>query len=102
MKIRKGDTVQIIAGKDATKRGKVEKIDEKNMTVMVPDINMYKKHVKKSEQFPQGGIVDLSRPLDVSKVALVCTKCAKTTRVGYKVVDGMKKRICKKCDAVIS
>jgi large subunit ribosomal protein L24 len=102
MKIRKGDNIQVIAGKDASKQGKVENVNEKRQTVHVPDINMYKKHVKKSDQFPQGGIVDLSRPLDVSKVALVCPKCNKPTRVGYQVIDGAKKRICKKCDAVIS
>lgn len=102
MKIRKGDNIQVIAGKDTSKQGKVENVNEKRQTVLVPDINMYKKHVKKSEQFPQGGIVDLSRPLDVAKVALVCPKCNKMTRVGYKEIEGSKKRICKKCDAVIS
>jgi large subunit ribosomal protein L24 len=102
MKIHKGDSVQIIAGKDAGKKGKVEKVNEKTGTVLIPDTNMYKRHVKKSEQFPQGGIIDLSRPLDVSKVALICPKCDKVTRVGYKVVGGLKKRVCRKCDAIIT
>lgn len=102
MKIHKGDTIQIIAGKDAGKKGKVERVNEKSRTVLIPDTNMYKRHVKKSEQFPQGGIIDLSRPLDVSKVALVCSKCDKVTRVGYRTVDGLKKRVCRKCDAIIT
>lgn len=102
MKIHKGDTIQIIAGKDSGKKGKVELVNEKNSTVLVPDTNLYKRHVKKSEQFPQGGIIDLSRSLDVSKVALICPKCDKVTRVGYRIVDGVKKRVCRKCDAVIS
>lgn len=102
MKIHKGDNIQIIAGKDAGKKGKVEKVNEKTGTVLVPDTNMYKRHVKKSEQFPQGGIIDLSRPLDVAKVALICPKCDKPTRVGYRTVDGIKKRVCRKCNAVIT
>jgi len=102
MKIRKGDNIQVIAGKDAGKRGKVEVANEKTRKVTIPDINIYKRHVKKSEQFPQGGIVELSRALDISKVSLVCPKCDKVTRVGYQIVDGVKKRVCKKCKAVIS
>lgn len=101
MKIRKGDTIQVMAGKDAGKKAKVESVNEKAGTVKVPDVNMYKRHVKKSEQFPQGGIIELSRPLDGSKVAIVCPKCNKITRVGYTVTEGLKKRICKKCKAVI-
>lgn len=102
MKIHKGDTVSIITGKDKGKKGKVEKVDEKNKTVLVPDTNMYKRHVRKSEQFPQGGIIDLPRSLDVAKVALVCPKCNKITRVGYRTIDGIKKRVCRKCDAVVT
>lgn len=102
MKIHKGDTVQVIAGKDAGKKGKVQTANEKTRTVVVPDFNLYKRHVRKSEQFPQGGIIDLARPLDVSKVALVCPKCNKTTRVGYREDGGVKKRICRKCDAIIT
>ena len=102
MKIHKGDTIQIIAGKDKGKKGKVEKVDTKNNTVIVPDTNLYKRHVRKSEQFPQGGIIDLPRPLDVAKVALVCPRCNKSTRVGYRIIDKIKKRICRKCDEVIT
>ena len=102
MKIHKGDTIQVIAGKDAGKKVKVENVNSKNGTVLASDVNTYKRHVKKSEQFPQGGIVELARPLDIAKVALICSKCNKMTRVGFSMVEGSKKRICKKCKAVIS
>ncbi len=102
MKIRKGDSVIVITGKDKGKKGKVERVDMKNGTVLVPDANMYKRHVKKSEQFPQGGIIDIPRALDQSKVALICPSCGKPTRVGYTVVDGIKKRSCRKCKALIT
>lgn len=102
MKIKKGDTIIVTTGKDKGKKGKVERVSDKNHTVFVPDVNMYKRHMKKSEQFPQGGIIDIPRALDVAKVALVCPKCGKPTRVGYSTVDSMKKRICRKCKAVIT
>lgn len=101
MKIRKGDTIQVIAGKDAGKQGKVDVVYTKNNTIASPELNMYKKHVQKSEAYPQGGVVQLARPLDVSKVMVVCPSCKKATRIGYKIVDSVKKRFCKKCDAII-
>lgn len=102
MKIRKGDTVVIIAGKDVGKKGKVELVDQKTKSVRIPDMNMYKRHVKKSEQFPQGGIIDLVRPLHIAKVALVCPSCGAQTRVGYVLDKGVKHRICRKCKKVIT
>lgn len=102
MKLRKGDTVIIITGKDKGKKGKVERVSLKSGTVLVPDTNMYKRHVKKSEAFPQGGIIDIARPLDIAKVALVCPQCGKATRVGYLVDGSGKKRICRTCKAVIT
>ena len=101
MKIRKGDKVKVIYGKDKGREGVVEKVYKKSMKVLVPGINLYKKHVKKSEQFPQGGVVEVPRPLHVSKVMLICPKCNKPTRVGYKLVDGKKFRICKKCKSTL-
>ena len=101
MKVRKGDKVKVIYGKDKGREGVVEKVYRKARRVLIPGINLYKKHVKKSEQFPQGGVVEIPRPLDVSKVMLICPKCKKTTRVGYKVVDNKKFRVCKKCKSTI-
>ncbi len=97
MKIKKGDKVKITAGKDRGRDGKVVRVYSKQNKVLVEGVNLYKRHVKKSEQAPQGGVLDIPRPLDVAKVALVCPKCGKTTRIGYTVEKGKKLRVCKKC-----
>jgi large subunit ribosomal protein L24 len=101
MKLRKGDTIVVTAGRDAAKQGKVDRVYVKAGTVMVDGINMYKRHVKKNEQLPEGGILDLPRPIDVSKVSLLCPKCKKPTRIGYKLENGKKTRICRKCSAAL-
>ncbi len=101
MKLRKGDTIVVTAGRDAAKQGKIDRVYSKQGTVMVDGINMYKRHVKKNEQLPEGGILDLPRPIDVSKVSLLCPKCKKPTRVGYKIDKNKKVRICRKCEAVL-
>jgi len=99
MKIKKGDTVLVIAGKDKGREGKVERVYRKAGKVLIPGINMYKRHVKKSEQMPQGGIVSLPRPLPVCKVMLICPVCKKPTRVGYRIEKNKKFRVCKKCQS---
>lgn len=101
MKLKKGDKVQILAGKDKGRKGSIEKVYVKSNKVLIPSINIYKRHLKKSEQFPQGGIVELPRPILVSKVMLVCPKCKKTTRIGLKRVGDKKLRVCKKCNQTI-
>lgn len=101
MKIRKGDKVKIIAGKDKNRQGKVEKVYRKQNKVLILGINIYKKHIKKSEKFPQGGVVEIPRPIDVSKVMLICPHCGKTTRVEFVVEKNKKKRRCKKCQSII-
>lgn len=98
MKIRKGDKVKIIAGKDKGREGKVERVYLKQNKILIEGINLYKKHIKKSDKVPQGGVVEIPRPLFMAKVMLICPKCKKTTRVGYKVEKGKKFRICKKCN----
>jgi len=101
MKIKKGDKVKVIYGKDKGKEGVVEKVYKKTNKVLIPGVNLYKKHIKKNEKMPQGGIIDIPRPLDVSKVMLICPKCKKPTRVGF-FKEGKKKfRICKKCESKI-
>jgi large subunit ribosomal protein L24 len=101
MKIRKGDKVKVIAGKDKGRDGVVDRVYTKTDQVLISNINMYKKHVKKNDQMPQGGVVDLPRPLDAAKVMLLCPKCNNMTRVGYEVVKGKKQRVCKKCSSKI-
>jgi len=101
MKLKKGDDIIVIAGKDKGKRGKVERIDTRMGTVLVLGVNVYKRHMKKRDEKNPGGIIDFPRPLPVAKVSLVCPKCKKSTRVGYVVTDKEKHRVCKKCDQMI-
>ncbi len=97
MKIKKGDKVKIIAGKDKSREGTVERVYPKQNKIIIAGVNLYKRHVRKSDKMPKGGIIDVPRPLDVAKVMLVCPKCGKKTRVGYEVDKKRKYRICKKC-----
>lgn len=100
-KIKKGDKVQVLQGKDQGKTGSVEAVLLKDNKVLVGKINLYKKHLKARSQGESGGIVDRPRPLAVSKVALICQKCGKITRVGFSMAKDSKNRICKKCKALI-
>jgi len=101
MKIKKGDKIKIITGKDKGREGIVEKTNLKNNTVLVQGANIYKKHIKKNEKMPQGGVVEVARPLDVCKVMLLCPICKKSTRLAYKVEKNKKVRVCKKCKSII-
>lgn len=102
MKIRRDDTVEIVAGKDKGKRGKVRRGMPAEQKVIVADLNIAKKHVKKGDPKRRPGIIDVEMPIHVSNVMLVCSKCNATTRVGYRFLeDGTKVRYCKKCDEVI-
>ena len=96
LKLKVGDKVKVKIGKDKGRSGKIEKIFPKKGTALIPDINMYKKHVKGS-QGQKGGIFDIPRPLKLSKLALVCPKCKKSVRVGFKISADKKVRVCKKC-----
>lgn len=100
MKLHKGDTVLVTAGKSRGRQEKIEKVFPKKGEVLVPGVNQYKKHVKPQGDRP-GDIVTLSRPLNISKVALICPACKLPTRVGFKVEGDKKVRVCRKCDAVI-
>lgn len=100
MKFKKGDTVRITSGKDKGREGKVERIFASSNLVLVEGINLYKKHVKGASGV-KGGIYDLPRPLSVSKVALICPKCKKVTRIGFRIDTDEKVRICKKCSKAI-
>lgn len=101
MKIKKGDKVKITVGKDKGREGKVEKIYSKSSKIVIPGVNIYKRHVKKNDKMPQGGIIDVPRPVDISKVMLICPKCGKTTRVAFKLEKNRKIRVCKKCNSKI-
>ena len=101
MKIKKDDKVVVLAGKDKGKQGKVLVADPKGGKVVVEGVNVATKHQKPQGQNKEGGIIKIETPLYVRKVKLVCPKCGKGTRVGYKLADGKKVRVCKKCGAEI-
>ena len=98
MKIKKGDRVRVLSGKDRGKEGVVMRAMPAEGKVIVDGVNMVKKHQKPTRATMQGGIIDKDMPIPVANVAIVCPSCHKPTRVGYKVdTDGTKVRVCKKC-----
>lgn len=101
MKIKKGDTVEVLAGNDKGKKGEVLQVIPSESKVVVKGINVRKKHVKARRQGEEGGILSIEGTVDSSKVNVVCSKCGKATRIGYEIVEGEKVRVCKKCGAKI-
>jgi large subunit ribosomal protein L24 len=101
MKFKKGDQIIVTLGKDKGRKGKIEKIFPKDGVVLIPGINMYKRHMKKRDDKNPGGIIDKSRPIAVSKIALLCPKCNQMTRIGYIVTKDEKTRICRKCEQAL-
>lgn len=101
MKIKKGDTVIILAGKDFTKTGKVEKVLRGKNKAIIKGLNIFKKHTKHSKKTPKGGIIDVAMPIDISNLGFVCPKCEKKVKIGKKSKNGKRTRICKKCGASI-
>ena len=99
LKIKKNDTVVILSGKDRGKQGKVLGTVPADGKVVVEGINMVTCHVKPRKQGEQGGIVKREAALAACKVQVVCPKCSKATRVSYKIENGKKTRVCKKCGA---
>ena len=112
MKIKKGDTVKIIVGKDKGKEGKVLKVIPKDNKVLIDGLNLAKKHRRPKRQGEKGEIIQVPRPIDASNIMLVCGSCRQVTRVGYKILEPIKngvsngarqgkKRICRKCASEI-
>lgn len=98
-KIKKGDTVRIIAGKDRGKTGAVARVLKHENRVVVEGMNMRKRHVRPRASGAKGEIIQVSVPMNVSNVMIICSKCGKATRVGYRLTDITKVRVCKKCKA---
>ena len=97
MKIRKGDTVRVLAGKDVGKEGEVVRVFPDRDRVIVRGVNTARKHQKPTRGTMQGGIIDKDMPIHVSNVAIVCSACG-ATRIGYRFDDqGAKHRVCRKC-----
>ena len=102
MKIKKNDTVLVITGKDSGKKGKVRRALPKDDRVVVEGLNMIKRHSRARRAARQAGIVELEAPIHVSNVMLICDKCKKPAKVGFKSLeDGRKVRICRACDEPI-
>jgi large subunit ribosomal protein L24 len=102
LKIRKGDTVQVMAGDDRNKRGEVRQVFPRRARVIVAGINLVKKHQRRTGNVrTQVGIIQREAPLSVANVALVCKHCGKPTRVGFLMEGGRKVRQCKKCGQAI-
>lgn len=97
MKIKKGDIVSVITGKDRDKKGKILQAFPLSKKVVVENVNLKKKSVKAKKSGAKGQVVEFPAPIDISNVKLVCPKCSKVSRVGYLVKDGNKSRICKSC-----
>ncbi|MGC9049192.1 MAG: 50S ribosomal protein L24 [Patescibacteria group bacterium] len=103
MKIKKGDTVQIISGKDRGKRGRVLKVLPKKNKLIVEGLNLLYRHVKPRREGEKGQRIQFPAPLSISNVMFVCPKCSQPIRVGYKILtDGRKVRWCRKCKEIIT
>ena len=101
-KIRKNDTVRVIAGKDKGKSGKVITVFPGKGRMLVQGVNFIKKHARRTREDQQGGIVQMESPVSVSNLMVVCQKCSKAARIGFNTLtDGTKTRICKKCKELI-
>ncbi len=95
-RLKKEDTVQIIAGKDKGKRGRILKINRDKDRVVVEGANIAKKAMKRKNQQDRGGIAEIEASIHISNVMIVCKKCG-PTRIGYKLDGDTKVRVCKKC-----
>lgn len=98
MKVKKNDTVLIISGKYRGRTGKILKAFPKKDKVLIEGVNLRKKHQKPKKTGDKGEIVEIPAPIHISNVKIICPKCKKATRIGYRVEGGEKYRICKKCD----
>ena len=102
MKIRKNDTVLVIAGKDRGKKGKVRSAYPKDGRLLIDGINFIKRHTRATRQIRQAGIIEREAPIHVSNVMLLCGRCNHPTRVGFQILtDGRKVRVCRSCGEVI-
>ena len=98
LKIKKGDRVKVLTGKDRGAKGNVTRVLPADGKVIVDGVNVAKKHQRATKATMQGGIIDKDMPIPIANVALLCPACGKRTRVGYTIDgDGTKARICKKC-----
>jgi large subunit ribosomal protein L24 len=101
LRIKKGDTVQVMQGKEAGKRGKVLRVLADEDRVVVERVNFIKRHVRPSQKTPQGGVIEREASMHISSVRLVCPGCGQPSRVGMRMEGPDKVRYCKKCDVQV-
>jgi large subunit ribosomal protein L24 len=100
MLLRTGDTVEVIAGNDRGMKSRVLKVDRATGKAIVEGVNRVKKHIRRSQKHPQGGVLSKEMPVQLSNLQFVCQSCGATTRLGARFLpDGSKERFCKKCGA---
>ncbi len=103
IRIKKNDTVMIIKGKDRGKTGRVMKVVSGGLKAIIEGRNLVKKHTRKSQKNPQGGVIQIESPVCLSNLLPVCPKCNTGVRIGISVgKDGKKVRICKKCKEALA
>jgi large subunit ribosomal protein L24 len=101
LKIKRDDLVEVQKGRERGKRGKVRQLLVDKDRAIIMDVNIMKKHVKPGTRARQAGIIDIEVPVRLANLALVCDKCGKPTRVGFRYLDdGTKARFCKKCGEI--
>lgn len=99
MKLKKGDTVVIISGKERGKKGKITRVYPGDFRISVEGVGMRKKHRKPTKSGEKGQVIEKQSPLASAKAMFLCPKCGKAARLGYKIAGKNKARICKKCGA---
>lgn len=99
MKLRKGDNVKVLSGNDKGKTGEILKVIPKENRIIVKDVNIRKRATKPKKAGEEGGIIASEHPINSSKVSIVCSKCGKAVRIGYKITENGKVRVCKSCGA---
>jgi large subunit ribosomal protein L24 len=97
MRLREGDKVKVISGKDAGKESRISKVFPKKDQVIVEGVNTAKRHTRPRGQTMQGGIVDKDMPIHVSNVMIMCEDCGRPVRIGYRVDEHGKHRVCPQC-----
>ncbi len=100
--IKKNDLVEVIAGKEKGKRGKVINVDPGSQSVLIEKLNVVKRHVRPSARYRQGGIIEKESPVNISNVMLVCDRCGRPVKTRSVIVEeGRRGRQCKKCQEVL-
>ncbi len=103
LKLKKGDTVTVLSGKDRGKKGKILRVDPNRGVALVERLNLRKHFDRRTRADQPGGIIERESPMALGKLALVCPRCSKPTRVGMRVTEQTKQRVCKQCgEAIVS